>query len=91
MLAIIIEYRAKPGQRAALEAAVRRNAAETLGDEGCLRMEVVIPRRDPEAVVLNELWRDDPAIEAHRTKPGHSHAEVDALVAEKRVVTGDLT
>lgn len=92
MITIVVEYKAKPGQRAALEEAVRRNAALTLADDGCLRMEVVIPRRDPESVLLNELWRDDAAIAAHRAKPGHdaSHEEVDSLTAEKRVVIGDL-
>ena len=43
---------------------------------------------EPDVFVLSELWRDQRSIERHRTKPGHdaTHADVDALVAQKRVI-----
>jgi quinol monooxygenase YgiN len=40
-------------------------------------------------IVLSELWRDQAAIEAHRAKPGHSHAWQDALIEFKRVIVYD--
>jgi quinol monooxygenase YgiN len=86
-IGIWIEYRIRPGTREAFLVAIRRNCADTLADDGCLRMELGAGT-DPDVFVLSELWRDQGSIERHRTEPGHdaSHADVDALVAEKRVV-----
>lgn len=88
MIGIWIEYRIKAGAREAFLAAIRRNCADTLGDDGCLRMELGASGADPDAFVLSELWRDQASIERHRAKPGHdaSHTDVDALVLEKRVM-----
>lgn len=87
-IGIWIEYRIKAGTREAFLAAIKRNCAETLTDDGCLRMELGVSGADPDVFVLSELWREQRSIERHRAKPGHdaSHADVDALVLEKRVV-----
>lgn len=91
MLAIIIEYEVKPECRAEFEIKLRGDAAETLRDEGCLRMEVFPVRGEPNRVVLSELWRDEAAIEAHRNKPGHTHAWQEPLIVNKRVTAGVVT
>jgi quinol monooxygenase YgiN len=83
MLAIIIEFDVKPECLAAFEARLRQDVAETLCDDGCLRMEILRPRDTSHRIVLSELWRDDDAIAAHRGKPGHSHAWQDALILSK--------
>lgn len=88
MLAIIIEFDVKPECRAAFEARLRADAAQTLGDDGCMRMEVFAVRGEPNRIVLSELWRDEAAIEAHRNKPGHSHAWQVPLIVSKRTVAG---
>jgi quinol monooxygenase YgiN len=87
-IGIWIEYRIKAGAREAFLAAIRRNCADTLADDGCLRIEPGVSGADPDVFVPSELWRDQRSIDRHRAKPGHdaSHADVDALVAEKRVV-----
>jgi quinol monooxygenase YgiN len=48
-------------------------------------MEVLHAADGSARVLLSELWRDRQAIEAHRAKPGHSHAWQDALIRAKRV------
>ncbi|MCC6532287.1 MAG: antibiotic biosynthesis monooxygenase [Burkholderiales bacterium] len=83
-IAIIVEFEPRPECRAEFLDQLRIDAAETLRDEGCLRMEVLLVR-DGERVILSELWRDDAAIEAHRGKPGHSHAWQAPLLKSKRV------
>lgn len=92
-IAIIVEYEAKPEFREALEDVVRHNAAETLNEVGCLRMEVLIPRSTPNGIVLNELWRDQQAIEDHRNQPGHDegHKAYEHMIAAKRVTVCDAT
>lgn len=90
MIAIIIEFDVKPECRAEFEAKLRHDAVDTLRDDGCLRMEVLQVRAAPNGVVLSELWRDDAAIEAHRRKPGHTHAWQTPLIVSKRVTISDV-
>lgn len=90
MLAIIVEFEVKPECRAEFEAQLRHDAAETLRDEGCFRMEVLQVRDAPNRVLLSELWRDDAAIEAHRNKPGHTHAWQSPLIVSKRVTAAQM-
>ncbi len=91
MLAIIIEFEVKPECRAEFEARLRVGAADTLKDDGCQRMEVLQVRGQPNNILLPELWRDDAAIEAHRSKPGHSHAWQAPMIVSKRVISATLT
>jgi len=88
-LAIIIEFEPRPECREEFLRRLRADAAETLADDGCLRMEVLLARDGSGRVLLSELWRDQAAIEAHRTKPGHSHAWQEALILSKRVIVCD--
>jgi quinol monooxygenase YgiN len=94
MIAILIEFDVKPECRAEFEQALRQDARATLNDAGCLRMEVLLPRPVDEAgggrIVLSELWRDQQAIEDHRSKPGHSHAWQEPLIHGKRVTVCDV-
>ena len=89
-IAIIIEFEVKPACRAEFESRLRLDAAQTLHDDGCLRMEILQPRERPDHLVLSELWRDEAAIAAHRDQPGHTHAWQDALLAAKRVTVCDM-
>jgi len=88
-IAIIIEFEPHPARRAEFLEKLRSDAMETLRDDGCLRMEVLHATADSDRILLSELWRDREAIEAHRNKPGHSHAWQDALIRSKRVTVCD--
>ena len=85
-VAIIVEFEPHPEQRAHFLERLEADARETLSDDGCLRMEVLRASDGSGRVVLSELWRDHAAIEAHRSKPGHSHAWQAPLVRSKRVL-----
>lgn len=84
-LAILVEFEPEPQKRTEFLALLRRDAAQTLRDDGCLRMEVLTACDASGRIVLSELWRDAAALEAHRAKPGHSHAWQDDLIRSKRV------
>lgn len=89
-VAILVEFRLKPGCFAEFETKLRADAARTLQDDGCLRMELLRPRMSGDTLWLSELWRDQAAIEAHRTAPGHSHAWQEPLVEARRVTVCDV-
>jgi len=85
-IAIIIEFEPHPEHRTEFLAKLEADAHETLQDDGCLRMEVLRACDGSPRVLLSELWRDRAAIDAHRSKPGHSHAWQKLLVRFKRVI-----
>lgn len=84
-LAIIIEFQPCPERREEFLRKLREDARATLGDDGCLRMEVLLATDGSGRVFLSELWLDQAAIEAHKAKPGHSHAWQEPLILSKRV------
>lgn len=84
-LAIIIEFAVKPECRERFLLQLRRDTAATLLDDGCERMEVLVACEDANTIVLSELWRDAASIDAHRARPGHSHAWQESLIHGKRI------
>lgn len=90
MIAIVIEFEVRPGCRGEFLSRLRADARATLADDGCLRMEVLLPRGGGDRVLLSELWRDQQSIDGHRNKPGHSHAWQAALIAGKRVTVCEV-
>jgi quinol monooxygenase YgiN len=86
-IAIIVEYQVPQENRAAFDVQLRKNAEETLWDEGCLRMEILQHATAAGHVVLHELWADAACIEKHRQRPGHAdgHKAIDRLLSGKRV------
>ena len=85
-IAIIIELEPHPEHRDELVRRLEVDARETLTDDGCLRMELLHVSDGSGRLVLSELWRDRAAIDAHRAKPGHSHAWQSRLVRAKRTL-----
>lgn len=88
-LAIIIEFEPRPEHADTFLQRLAQDAEETLRDDGCLRMEVLRSRDGSGRIVLCELWRDQAAIDAHRSKPGHSHDWQIPLIESKRVTICD--
>jgi quinol monooxygenase YgiN len=84
---MIVEYQVPQENRVAFDAQLRQNVAETLRDEGCLRMEILQHATDAGYVVLHELWADETWVEKHRQRPGHDdgHTAIDRLLHGKRV------
>lgn len=73
-VAIIVEFRIKPGQHAAFDALIRDHATKTLAEEpGCERFEVLQPVnkgiKDEGRVLLCEVYKDMAAFEEHGRNP----------------------
>jgi autoinducer 2-degrading protein len=73
-IALIVEFKLKPGAHAAFEAIIRDHAAGTLSDEpGCERFDVLQPKGkegpDLSRVMLYEVYADDAAFKAHTQNP----------------------
>jgi quinol monooxygenase YgiN len=88
-IAIIVEFDPQAEHAGEFLRKLELDARETLKDDGCLRMEILRTRDGSGRIVLSELWRDEAAIEAHRTKPGHSHDWQVPLLESKRVLVCD--
>lgn len=74
-VALVVEFRLKPGAHAAFHAIIRDHAAGTRADEpGCERFDVLLPTGadgtpDTSRVLLYEVYADDAAFEAHKANP----------------------
>jgi autoinducer 2-degrading protein len=73
-IAIVVEFRVKPGQHAAFDAIIREHAQKTLQEEpGCERFDVLQPvnkgAKDETRIMLVEVYRDQAAFEEHGSNP----------------------
>ena len=74
-VAIVVEFRIKPGMERDFEAHIRDHAAKTLEEEpGCERFDVLQPLNedgtpDPGRMILYELYASHEAVAAHRANP----------------------
>jgi (4S)-4-hydroxy-5-phosphonooxypentane-2,3-dione isomerase len=92
-VAIVVDFRLKPGTRAQFRKLIDVNARMSAQTElGCQRFDVVEPRDQPDRLFLYELYDDDAAFEEHKTTAHYIHfnAESAALVMEKTVIRCDL-
>jgi autoinducer 2-degrading protein len=65
-IALIVEYRVKPGRCDAFLGVIRAHAAGTLADEdGCMQFDVLVPREGADRVLLYEVYRDAAAYAVH--------------------------
>lgn len=68
-LALVVRLHVKPAARDAFLCAIRENAADSIREPGCLYFDVVQHDGDPDRFTLYELYRDEAAIEFHRSTP----------------------
>jgi quinol monooxygenase YgiN len=70
MLALVVEFRIKPGHIDAFDEAIRANARASVANEsGCRQFDVCRDPADPALFFLYELYDDDAAIQAHLQSP----------------------
>ena len=62
---LVATLAAKPGQEAALRAALTGILAQVRAEPGCLRYDLHRDRDDPARFVMLESWIDAAALEAH--------------------------
>ena len=73
MLVVHVHVRVKPDDVEAFLAASRRNAAASLQEPGVRRFDVLQDESDPAHVVLNEVYVDQAAADAHKQTDHYAH------------------
>ena len=70
MISLVVRLDVRPERHEEFLAAITRNAAASFEDEpGCLRFDVCRSQADPHHFVLYEVYRDEAALDAHRSAP----------------------
>ncbi len=68
--ALIVEFKLKPGSRAAFDQIMLEHARKTLEEEpGCQQFDVLYPEGDEDRVLLIEVYCHQEAYQAHRNGP----------------------
>lgn len=80
-VAIIAEFTIKPEHVAAFTDRMRDHASASRQEPGCLRFDMVIPRKGENRMMLYELYQDQAALDFH--------AGTDRMKAH-REATGDM-
>jgi quinol monooxygenase YgiN len=90
---IIVDFRVRPGRRAAFRELIDANARASVANEpGCLRFDVLEPAGEKDRILLYEIYADRAAFEAH---VGSEHfkafdADSAAMTEAKSVVECEL-
>jgi autoinducer 2-degrading protein len=90
---ILVDFRLKPGAKAAFRRLIDENARASCRDEpGCQRFDVMESPKQPDQILLYEIYDDRAAFDAHiRTAHFALFNEASApLVATKVVTEFDL-
>jgi autoinducer 2-degrading protein len=66
LLVNVVEYDIVPGQVDAYLAAVKENAAASVQEPGCREFNVLVSQKDPNHVLIVEVYDDAAAVQAHR-------------------------
>ncbi len=85
---IIVDFRLKPGAKAAFLRLINENARASCREEpGCRRFDVLATESEADRVMLYEIYDDRAAFDAHiKTRHFASFNEASAaLVADKKV------
>ena len=90
---IIVDFRLKPGARAAFRRLIDENAQDSATrEDGCRRFDVLEPKGEADRIVLYEIYADRAAFDAH-VRSAH-YARFDAasagLVAGKSITEYEL-
>src|SRR5919206_4386681 len=89
MLVVHVHVHVKPDDLEAFLAETRRNAAASLEEPGVRRFDVLRDEADPAHVVLNEVYVDRAAADAHKQTAhyGRWRDAVAGMMAEPRAST----
>jgi len=90
---ILVDFRIKPGQMTAFRRLIDENAqASVAREKGCNRFDVCADRKDPDHILLYEIYDDRAAFDLHLKTPHFAiFNEASApFVADKTVKEYDL-
>jgi len=68
-LTIFARFHSRPGQAAAVEAALREVVPQSRAEAGCLGIEAHRSIQDPDLFFIHSRWRDLAAFERHAALP----------------------
>ncbi len=66
LLVNVVEYDIQPGQVDAYLAALKENAAASVKEPGCREFNILVSQKDPNHVLIFEVYDDAAAAQAHR-------------------------
>ena len=92
-IALVVEFKLKPGQRDAFIARVRQHGATCLKSEpGCLQFDLLVPQGDADRAFLYEVYADQAALDAHGETPHMAEYRRDTqdMLIERNRTTCDL-
>jgi (4S)-4-hydroxy-5-phosphonooxypentane-2,3-dione isomerase len=90
---IVVDFKIHAGQMQAFRKLIDDNARASVRDEpGCSRFDVCADRKDPDRIVLYEIYDDRAAFDAHLKTPHFAafNEKSAPLVATKAVSECDL-
>lgn len=90
---VVVDFRLKPGTRAAFRRLIDINARQSVRDEaGCRRFDVLETSGDDDRILLYEIYDDRAAFAVHLESPHYAlfDAESGDLVAGKSVIECSL-
>lgn len=85
-LAIIGEFRARPGHESEVEAAIRKVVPQTRREPACLAINAFRSNRDVSLFFIHSRWTDEAAFDAHAALP-HT---VDFIETVEPLITNKL-
>ncbi|MGB6325687.1 MAG: putative quinol monooxygenase [Methylocella sp.] len=90
---IMATLTARPGKAAALRALLEGMIAPSRAETGNLRYDLWVDRAAPDRLVLDELYTDQAAVDAHRATPHFQHylSQVNALAEREALTLAPLT
>jgi (4S)-4-hydroxy-5-phosphonooxypentane-2,3-dione isomerase len=66
LLVNVVEYDIQPGQVDAYLAALKENGAASVKEPGCREFDILLSQKDPNHVLIVEVYDDAAAAQAHR-------------------------
>jgi (4S)-4-hydroxy-5-phosphonooxypentane-2,3-dione isomerase len=66
LLVNVVEYDVQPGQVDAYLAALKENAVASVQEPGCREFDILVSQKDPNHVLIVEVYDDAAAVQAHR-------------------------
>ena len=85
-LAIIGEFRARPGREPEVEAAIRKVVPPSRREPACLAIHAFRSNRDPSLFFIHSRWTDEAAFEAHAALP-HT---IEFLATVEPLITNEV-
>ena len=82
VLIVVARYLVEAGEETTVVELLRRNAAASREESGCLEFAVLQDVDDPRRILLYERYADEHAFQAHRQTP-HFHELVEGQVGPR--------